>query len=745
MGSSKSLKKKQENEIYQKYSLGSELGEGGNALVCEATEQETNSHVALKRLLHWDDEKKTRFRDEIKVMQGEGASVDGVMPIFDYSVEFCWYTMPVATKVMKTTLVQGGNIVEIVKAFILLLITLQELHDKNISHRDIKPANIYLLNDRLIFGDFGLVDFPDSRDLTQSDRPLGAIFTRAPEMLRDPKYADGKPADVYSMAKTLWMLLSRYEKGFDGQYNERDTAHRLNGFEHLKSVHLLEIEKLLTEATSSNPVERPTAKDFREGLERWLDIFADEDLCQVKDWEHLSEILFNGIAPDVVAYSGKERIIKVLDEISRCPAYNHMFVPKRGGLDFDEVENAAEEGCLRIFGNGCWLVFKPKKLYFRGFKDIKWNYFLLETEEIDSVLPGWNDEWYELVIEDTPAHYVKADDACYGVYDYDTGEPLPEGWCCEERILKGKFLFVMKFGHYNRIPDTYDARHCDCSEEEFSKLISRYENIYNDGAKKGFEESQILSYYKFKENPFEKPEMSESGIELTSPKKFIDEHFEDWHFEMPENNNNNGGSMSFYFMFEKAGDLDFHSLFEAPEEWVLNKAGKIVKRKKGDDKDVFFAPNRKRAFEIQETLNSQIAHFCEGYDTDFGMAYFKICWKRIGKPTHLFTKEEMEKLYREADDRRGNKLVIDEDGWALLIPSDTEGTAYPVCHESFQARGNNVGKYSRLLSLESDYIESLDAWLWHLKNGTYVYCGEGNFPTKTEEELKEEILTYYNV
>lgn len=201
--------------------------------------------------------------------------------------------------------------------------------------------------------------------------------------------------------------------------------------------------------------------------------------------------------------------------------------------------------------------------------------------------------------------------------------------------------------------------------------------------------------------------------------------------------------MKFYFVFDKGG-LDFHSLFEEREEWVLDKLGKIVQRKKGDDNDVFFTMNRETAFQIEESLNSQINKFCEGYDLDFNMVYFKIGWKRIGKPTHLFTKEEMEELYRNADDRRGNKLVINEEGKAILLSPEVEGTAYPVCHETFQARRNIVGKYSQLLSLKTDYMESLEAWLIHLKHGTYVYCGEDVHPTKTEEGLREEILKYYN-
>ena len=53
------------------------------------------------------------------------------------------------------------------------------------------------------------MDFPDNDDFTKSDRGLGAIFTIAPEMKRNPKPADASKADVFSLAKTLWMLTKR--------------------------------------------------------------------------------------------------------------------------------------------------------------------------------------------------------------------------------------------------------------------------------------------------------------------------------------------------------------------------------------------------------------------------------------------------------------------------------------------------------------------------------------------------------
>lgn len=735
--------KRQLAEISQRYACGLPLGEGGNAIVLEATCLNGGGKVALKRLRFWTQEKESRFKDEIRVMKGEASAIDGVMPIIDSSGENCWYTMPIAIKVMDSEIVKKGDVVGIVDAFIPLLQTLHNLHKKGICHRDIKPGNIYLLNGRLTFGDFGLVDYPDGADLTQSDRPLGAIFTRAPEMLRNPKTADGKSADVYSMAKTLWMLLSKDEKGFDGQYNERDEAHRLNKFKHLKDEHLLEIEKLIERSTCSKPEERPSTSEFIDALEEWRVIHEDEDISQAKDWKHLSELLFNDLTPESAAYSGAQSVVKVLTEITHCQAYNHMFVPKGGGLDLDYVTSSAEDGCIKILGNGCWLIVKPRKLFFRGFRDIRWNYFLLETEDLQAVLsPEHNDGWYEGVVEDTPGHYVDDKDACYGVYDYDSGVPFPTGWISAERVLRGKFLFVMKRGHYNQISATYDARHCDCTEQQFYELICGYERLYDDGERRGFSQEQILSHHQFSANPFTHDEMELPDMSLPSPKEFIDKNFSEWRFELPVVDKKEG-ILSFYFVFDITG-YDFHSLFEDPKEWVLTKTGRIVEKKKGVlDDDVFYVSERDTAFRVEEMLNAQILKYCEGYDTDYNMVYFKIAWKRNGKPIHLFTKEELERLYKDADDRRGNKLVIDEFGYAHLVSPDTEGTAFPVCHETFQARRNNVGKYSRLLTLEADYMESLEAWLCYLQHGIYVYCDGSVYPSAKEDELRAEIKKFY--
>ena len=54
----------------------------------------------------------------------------------------------------------------------------------------------------------------------------------------------GKKADVFSLAKTMWMFLTKDERGFDGVYNYLDSSHSLRYLDKYKSVHLVEIDEL---------------------------------------------------------------------------------------------------------------------------------------------------------------------------------------------------------------------------------------------------------------------------------------------------------------------------------------------------------------------------------------------------------------------------------------------------------------------------------------------------------------------
>ena len=80
----------------------------------------------------------------------------------------------------------------------------------------------------------------------------------------------------------------------------------------------------------------------------------------------------------------------------------------------------------------------------------------MELSEADPIF-GENDLLSEYLVEDHPGHYVSANYAQYGVYDYDTGEALPEGHKVVRRYYKGNILIVFKQGPYNGISSTYDG------------------------------------------------------------------------------------------------------------------------------------------------------------------------------------------------------------------------------------------------------------------------------------------------
>lgn len=90
----------------------------------------------------------------------------------------------------------------------------------------------------------------------------------------------------------------------------------------------------------------------------------------------------------------------------------------------------------------------------------------------------------------------------------------------------------------------------------------------------------------------------------------------------------------------------------------------------------------------------------------------------MGAPTHLFTKEEIAAEMRRADDRVTNRLIIDENGYAKVLQNiNRRLSPYPVSHEAWDAGNVYVGKYSKLSTLNDNYIASLQGWLDYLKQG----------------------------
>jgi hypothetical protein len=105
-------------------------------------------------------------------------------------------------------------------------------------------------------GDLGLIDFPDKRDITREGAKLGPSNFVAPEMIESPETADGAPADVFSLGKTIWVLVSGQNWPPQGELRVDREAAALGQF--LVDGREPFLSSLLERMTLDSPGDRPT-------------------------------------------------------------------------------------------------------------------------------------------------------------------------------------------------------------------------------------------------------------------------------------------------------------------------------------------------------------------------------------------------------------------------------------------------------------------------------------------------------
>ncbi|PWK92253.1 protein kinase-like protein [Hallerella porci] len=728
--------------------------EGGNAVVFFFSDG--TNEFAFKYLNNRNIEAKERFKNEIDVVERNFSIVSGILPIIQSSKDDFWYTMPIAQKIEEYLV--GKPFEEVVKGIAQLAETLEKLHELEISHRDIKPDNIYFYNNRFSLGDFGLVSFPDSGDLTKSTRGVGAVFTMAPEMRRYPDKADGKKADVYSLAKTLWILLCEDKKGFEGTYDSLEPKISLRKnliFKEIrKDRYLAGLEILLKRATEYDPDNRPSMSEFKNELNRFIGIDSDSDYAQADEWNYLNELLFSKNIPTSAKWTSLDSIVDVLNIVGMSSAFNHMFGPDGGGLDFDYAKLANEKNCICLVTQKIFqLVMKPEVLVYERFPDYRWNYFLLKLAPLSPVLGEFESDFSEMLVEDFPSHYVSAKTAQYGVYDYDSGKPLPKGFCVVHRYVGGSFLIALKSGYYNGIAGAYDGRHNVVSPDDFLKYVRRLgfslDKIFRELRKKipitKFSDDElktrILSLDLFNKNPFETEEEEKKVPKEDHLKKeqYILSNASLWHFDdlLPQNQDAKSGA-KFYFTFS----INSITFGETPTRFYLNKKRILVSYKtlfKGPPlEDCFFVYDRNQSKELERQITKRINQFLNnGGFQPLGVSDYTInieIRKNIN-PQRLFTKDELREVILAADDRLDNILVIDENGFAHIVQDDT--FLFPV-RNSIWCHGNKyAGKYSDLNHLDKVYSYMLCAWLEYLKTGEHQYTSDCVIQTSDDEMINE--------
>ncbi|MGJ5797593.1 serine/threonine protein kinase [Streptomyces europaeiscabiei] len=218
--------------------------------------------------------RRQRFYDEALFMQQVNGS-PGILPVWDiddaHGAAPRWYAMPRA-RLLAEVFDDASTVLDVVTHTAALARTLAVLAEQGIYHRDIKPANLFWHDGAPVLADFGIAAFAHlPAGLTRVGDKVGPANFMAPEMRSADGKDRGERADVYSLAKTLFVLAHPRR----GAYPP-DGTHRVDAEEcSLSSLGggnaMLSLGHVLEAATQHRVHDRLTMADFHAELAAWID------------------------------------------------------------------------------------------------------------------------------------------------------------------------------------------------------------------------------------------------------------------------------------------------------------------------------------------------------------------------------------------------------------------------------------------------------------------------------------------
>ncbi|MFE0704712.1 protein kinase [Streptomyces sp. NPDC058872] len=257
---------------------------GGKKFVRRATEVSSGREGVLK---HMSDPpvpgegyvdkgrqaRRRRFYDEALFMQQVNGS-PGILPIWDiddaHGTAPRWYAMPRA-RPLADIVDDTSTVLDVVTHTTALARTLAALADQGIYHRDIKPDNLFWYDGMPVLADFGIAAFAHlPAGVTRVGEKVGPANFMAPEMRSTDGKDRGERADVYSLAKTLFVLAHRRRGPYPPEGTHRVGAEEFNLATHGGGNAMTALEHVLEAATQHRVQDRLTMTDFHAELAAWL-------------------------------------------------------------------------------------------------------------------------------------------------------------------------------------------------------------------------------------------------------------------------------------------------------------------------------------------------------------------------------------------------------------------------------------------------------------------------------------------
>ena len=143
-----------------------------------------------------------------------------------------------------------------------ILKSLVKIHSSGIIHRDIKPCNIFIKNDQIKIGDFGLATrYPNTGKLLKSKKIEGTPLYLSPEQKNFKTY--NEKVDIYACGITLYEMCSCFSTSME-RYDDIMKLKNHNIISEKIIKNYPEESTLIKLMTKSDFNERPSAKDILE-------------------------------------------------------------------------------------------------------------------------------------------------------------------------------------------------------------------------------------------------------------------------------------------------------------------------------------------------------------------------------------------------------------------------------------------------------------------------------------------------
>ena len=282
------------------------LGRGGNSIVFEVLSANGET-AAIKILSRFD--RYERFKAEVAYQRKNNGRkgflplIDAYLPDVPTKADKPWLVTPIAECIANITQNSNRPLLDSVEIITDIAATLTEIHEEGAAHRDIKPENLFRHNEKYVLGDFGLVTFPDKRSFTEPGERIGPIYYVAPELLgNDHQIVDFRPGDVYSLAKTLWVLCTGQRFPLPGHLSSHESMCKASTY--IKDSRAIFVDRLLDRATKTDPNQRPTAREFHKEL---LAILALESQAENSNEFGAEDVAVLKVAAERSQEADKER------------------------------------------------------------------------------------------------------------------------------------------------------------------------------------------------------------------------------------------------------------------------------------------------------------------------------------------------------------------------------------------------------------------------------------------------------